>query len=105
MSVYSPPDTMSQVVLTRAKASLWAMLVDGWLARAAAARPGHPALTTPSATLTYEQLHADARSGAAELESLGAGPAARVGIALPAGLDFARALHACLLVGAAAVPV
>ena len=93
------------MVLTRAKASLCAMLVDGWLARAAAARPGHPALTTPAGTLTYEQLHADARSGAAELEGLGAGPGTRVGIALPAGLDFARALHACLLLGAAAVPV
>ncbi len=81
------------------------MVVDGWLARAATARPSHPALATPWGTLTYAQLQADARSGAAELEGLGAGPGTRVGIALPAGLDFARALHACLLVGAAAVPV
>jgi O-succinylbenzoic acid--CoA ligase len=35
----------------------------------------------------------------------GVRPGDRVAIALPAGLDFAYALHACLLLGAAAVPV
>ena len=96
---------MVQVVITRAKASLCAMQVDGWLERAAATRPAHPALVTPEGVLSYEQLHADARAAAAELEGFGAGTGARIGIALPAGLDFARALHACLLLGAAAVPV
>ncbi len=81
------------------------MLVDGWLERAAAARPGHPALVSPEGTLTYAQLHADVRVAAVELRGLGAGPGTRVGLALPAGLDFARALHACLLLGAAAVPI
>ena len=47
----------------------------------------------------------DARAGAAELEGLGAARGTRVGIALPAGADFARALHACLLLGAPAVPI
>ncbi len=81
------------------------MLVDGWLARAAAARPEHPALQTPDGTLSYAQLYADARAGVAELEGLGVAPGTRVGIALPAGADFARALHACLLLGAPAVPI
>jgi o-succinylbenzoate---CoA ligase len=81
------------------------MVVDGWLARAAAARPAHAALVTPAGTLDYEQLHADASAGAQGLARLGAGPGARVGLALAAGLDFARALHACLLLGAAAVPI
>lgn len=81
------------------------MLVDGWLARAAAARPEHPALQTPAGTLSYEQLYGDALTGATELEGLGASRGARVGIALPAGADFARALHACLLLGAPAVPI
>ncbi len=81
------------------------MLVDGWLARAAAARPEHPALQTPAGVLSYERLHSDARAGAAELEGLGAARGTRVGIALPAGADFARALHACLLLGAPAVPI
>ncbi len=35
----------------------------------------------------------------------GAAPGTRVSIELPAGLDFAQALHACLLLGAVAVPV
>ncbi len=35
----------------------------------------------------------------------GAGPGTRVAIALPSGLDFAQALHACLLMGSVAVPV
>ena len=105
MSVKTFESAAVQVVLTRAKASLCAMVVDGWLARAAAARPEHPALQTPEATLSYEQLYADARAGAAELAGLGAARGTRVGIALPAGLDFARALHACLLLGAPVVPI
>ncbi len=80
-------------------------MVDGWLARAADARPEHPALQTPEGVLSYARLHADARSGAGELEGLGAARGTRVGIALPAGADFARALHACLLLGAPVVPV
>ena len=59
----------------------------------------------PAGTLSYQQLHADARAAAAELAGRGAGPGARIGIALPAGLDFARALHACMLLGAPVVPV
>ena len=105
MSSNSSARAAVQVVLTRAKASLCAMLVEGWLARAATARPAHPALVTPAATLSYEQLYADADAGAAQLAALGTGPGTRVGLALPAGLDFARALHACLLIGAAAVPI
>ncbi len=93
------------MVLTRAKASLCAMVVDGWLARAAGARPEHPALQTPEGVLSYERLYAGAVAGAAELEGLGAERGTRVGIALPAGADFARALHACLLLGAPVVPI
>ncbi|HSZ70548.1 MAG TPA: AMP-binding protein [Solirubrobacteraceae bacterium] len=81
------------------------MEVDAWLARAAAARPEHTALRTPAGECSYAQLHAAARAGAAELAARGAGPGARVAIALPAGLELAQALHACLLLGAVAVPV
>lgn len=81
------------------------MLVEGWLARAAGATPGHTALQTPAETLRYGELHAAARSAAAELRERGAQAGARVAIALPAGADFAVALHACLLLGAVAVPV
>ncbi len=87
------------------KASLWTMIVEGWLPRAAAMRPGGVALETPDGALSYTELLADASAGAAELLMRGAGPGRRVAIALPPGLAFARALHACLLLGAVAVPV
>jgi o-succinylbenzoate---CoA ligase len=81
------------------------MLVEGWLARAAAARPGAVALETPSESRTYEELLGDARAAAAHLRALGVARGDHVAIALAPGLEFARALHACLLLGAIAVPV
>src|ERR1700677_3514684 len=87
------------------KASLWAMIVEGWLPRAAAVRPGGVALQTPDGPVSYAELLAGAGAGAAELDARGAGPGQRVAIALAPGLAFARALHACLLLGAVAVPI
>jgi O-succinylbenzoic acid--CoA ligase len=81
------------------------MVVEGWLARAAAVRPAHVAVETPAASLTYAELHAAADAGAAELAARGLGPGDRAAIALPAGLDFTVALHACMSLGAVAVPV
>jgi O-succinylbenzoic acid--CoA ligase len=81
------------------------MLVDAWLPRAAAMRPQHTALDTPSGACTYAQLLAAANVIAASLRERGVGVGERVAIALPAGLDFARALHACMLLGVVAVPV
>ena len=81
------------------------MVVEGWLARAAALRPDGAALETPTGSWSYAELHAAASAGAAELSRRGAGPGRHVAIALPPGLAFAQALHACLLIGAPAVPV
>jgi o-succinylbenzoate---CoA ligase len=81
------------------------MVVEGWLARAAAAQPDRAALETPAGSWSYAELHAAARAGAAELAARGAGPGRGVAIALPPGLAFAQALHSCLLIGAPAVPV
>jgi len=81
------------------------MVVEAWLARAAAARPEHTALQTPGGGCSYGQLHAAATLGAGQLAARGAEAGTRVAIALPAGLAFAEALHACLLLGAVAVPV
>src|SRR5271156_6077441 len=81
------------------------MIVEGWLQRAAAARPGGLALQTPHGSLSYSELLAGASAGAVELAARGAKPGQRVAIALPPGLAFARALHACLLLGAVVVPV
>jgi len=81
------------------------MVVEAWLARAAAARPGSVALDTPAGSATYAQLLASATAAAGDLAARGVGARERVAIALPAGLDFAYALHACMLLGAVAVPV
>jgi O-succinylbenzoic acid--CoA ligase len=91
--------------MSAVKASLWTMIVEGWLPRAAASRPEGLALATPQGALSYTGLLADASSAAAELARRGVRPGQRVAIALPPGLAFARALHACLLLGAVAVPV
>jgi len=81
------------------------MLIEGWLDRAARLAPARVAIETPAAGRTYAELLAGARAGAGELRSRGAAPGERVAIALPAGLEFALALHSCLLLGAVAVPV
>jgi len=81
------------------------MEVDAWLIRAASRRPDRAALQTPRGAWSYARLLAAARFGAAALTARGARRGERVAIALPAGLDFAQALHACLLLGAIAVPV
>ena len=64
------------------------------------AAPDVIAVEDASGALTYGELRARARRGAASLAG-----ASRVAIALPAGLDFVVALHAALLAGAAVVPV
>ncbi|MFL5902672.1 MAG: AMP-binding protein, partial [Solirubrobacteraceae bacterium] len=76
------------------------MHVEPWLVRAARSRPDHEALRTPQGSLTYSELLAAARRAAGALA-----PGATVAIALPPGLDFAVALHGCLLAGAVAVPL
>jgi o-succinylbenzoate---CoA ligase len=81
------------------------MIVEAWLARAAAAAPATIAVQTPAGECSYAQLYDRARAGAMQLAARGARRGERVAIALPAGLDFAYALHACLLLGAVAVPV
>ena len=73
------------------------MPIDPWLPRAAAQRPERIALEAPDGALTYGQLLAAARIDVA--------PGGRVALALAPGLEFAVALHACLLARAAAMPV
>src|SRR3954447_4218060 len=68
-----------------------------WLEQAP---PSGVALEAPDGALDYGSLLARARAGAAELAGH-----ERVAIALAPGPDFAVALHACLLAGAAAVPL
>ena len=71
--------------------------MEPWLERAAGLRPEVVAVEAPEGSLTYAELLERARSVRVS--------AARVALALPPGLDFAVALHACWLCGAAVVPV
>ena len=81
------------------------MQVEAWLQRAAISAPTLTALQTPDACVSYGELWHSARAGAAELSERGVRPGERVAIALAPGIAFARALHACMLLGAVAVPV
>ncbi|HEX4837780.1 MAG TPA: AMP-binding protein [Solirubrobacteraceae bacterium] len=81
------------------------MQVEGWLRRAARSAPTVTALQTPDARLSYAELWRRACASASELAQRGARPQERVAIALPPGIAFAQALHACFLLGAVAVPV
>ncbi len=60
------------------------------------------AVETPSGVLVYDELERMSRAAAREI---GVAPGEAVAIALPAGLDFVIALHACFAAGAVAVPV
>ena len=73
------------------------MPIDPWLPRAAAQHPQRVALEAPEGELTYAELLEAARIDAA--------PGSRIALALPPGLEFAVALHACLVARAAAMPV
>jgi O-succinylbenzoic acid--CoA ligase len=81
------------------------MQVEAWLRRAARTAPDVTALQTPEAETSYAELLRSASAGAGELVELGARPGQRVAIALAPGIEFARALHACWLLGAIVVPV
>ncbi len=81
------------------------MQVEAWLARATRLRPGWTALEALDGACTYAELDARARARACALRAAGVRAGDRVAIVLPPGLEFAYALHACLLLGAAAVPI
>jgi o-succinylbenzoate---CoA ligase len=77
------------------------VIVDSWLPRAAGSHPDRPAINR----LTYVQLLGEASRTARRLAGVGVGERDRVGIELPPGEAFCVALHACLLLGAVAVPI
>jgi o-succinylbenzoate---CoA ligase len=76
------------------------MPIEPWLERAAAQRPDRVAVEAGGEAVTYEELFARARAAAGGLRR-----GELVPIHDPPGLAFAEALHACLLAGAAAMPV
>jgi O-succinylbenzoic acid--CoA ligase len=78
---------------------------DPWLSRAARMHASREALVTPTGSLSYGELETRARATAGGLAARGVRPGDRVALALAPGEDFVAALHGCLLLGAAAVPI
>jgi o-succinylbenzoate---CoA ligase len=81
------------------------MDVESWLLRAARRGPERLAIETPRASCSYAELLARATAASERLGAAGVRAGDRVAIALPPGLGFACALHACMLLGAVAVPI
>ena len=79
--------------------------MESWLARAARVHPGRAAVRTGDGTnTTYADLYDRAAGVAAALLERGVVPGDRVALALSSE-ELVVALHACLLLGAVAVPV
>ena len=76
-----------------------------WVHHATARAPETVAVQGPERSLTYAELSAAAVGAARGLEALGVRGGERVGLALASGVDFVVALHACILAGAAIVPI
>jgi o-succinylbenzoate---CoA ligase len=75
-------------------------VVSYWIDAAAAKHPDRLAIEGPERKLTYAELRDAAVAWAGGLHG-----ARRVAIALPPGEGFVVALHACLMAGAAVVPI
>ncbi len=75
-------------------------VVISWIHAAADRAPDRVAIEGLERSLTYAELRDAAVAGAGALRGV-----RRVAIVLPPGEDFVVALHACMLAGAAAVPI
>jgi o-succinylbenzoate---CoA ligase len=76
-----------------------------WVHQAAARRPETIAIAGPERSLTYAELSAAAAAAARALQTLGVRGGDRVALALGPGEDFVVALHGCMQLDAAVVPV
>lgn len=79
--------------------------MSSWLQSAAARRPDETALEGPERAITYSGLLREAAGLAGRLERDGVRRGAGVTLELPPCEQFVVGLHACLLAGAAIVPV
>jgi O-succinylbenzoic acid--CoA ligase len=79
--------------------------MDVWVHAAARKHPDRPAIEAPERTLSYAELVQAVHEGVLALQSRGVGPHDRVAIELEDRVDFLIAVHACLVVGSAAMPI
>lgn len=76
-----------------------------WIATAAGKQPNRAAIECEGRAITYAELARAAEEGCRGLSALGVAPGDRVALEIEDPLDFALALHACLLGGSPAVPI
>lgn len=76
-----------------------------WLSGAAGRHPDRVAVKAPGESVTYRELLLRAVRAAGALHVRGLRRGQPVGLALDPGLPFVEAFHACLLLGAPAVPI
>ena len=81
------------------------MLLDNWLAQRAETCPDRAALIAGDRTIDYATLEAEAVSAARRLAGKGVRRDSVVAITMPAGIEFAVALHALMKLGAVAAPL
>jgi o-succinylbenzoate---CoA ligase len=79
--------------------------VDFWLYTAARKHPERPAIETPAGIVAYADLAQRVQDGVTELESRGLRVGDRVALEIEDRVEFLVALHACLVLGAPAVPI
>jgi L-proline---[L-prolyl-carrier protein] ligase len=80
-------------------------LLHHLLERAAAERPGHPAVVTDRRTVSYRELDAVAARVAAELRGSGVAGGDRVAVIAPKSVESIAALYGVMKAGAAYVPI
>jgi O-succinylbenzoic acid--CoA ligase len=81
------------------------VLLDNWLAQRAETCPDRPAVIDGARTLDYAELESEATAVARRLAALGIRRDSTVAISMPAGADYAVALHALMKLGARALPL
>lgn len=101
-----PPSraSISAIAAHAARRVLVSGAMEPWLARAARVRGARIALSSAHADTTYAELYAHALAVAGGLRERGVAAGDRVALALPSE-ELVVALHACLLLGAVAVPI
>lgn len=81
------------------------MLLDNWLAQRAQTCPDRPAVIADGRSLDYAALEAEAVSAARRLAAKGVRRDSLVALTMPAGVDYAIALHALMKIGAVICPL
>jgi o-succinylbenzoate---CoA ligase len=81
------------------------MLLDNWLAQRAETCPDRTALIAGRREMDYATLESEAVAAARRLAGKGVRRDSVVGITMPAGIEFAVALHALMKLGAIAAPL